>query len=103
MVFSIRFFSVVYLCRIVEEIDDSLEFDCSSQESTDSESEEHEFHACVEPERDPQDKEFNIQSGLAKQSNRPPINRKTKLVQNEDGKTSKRYIIYKYYSLIFCK
>ncbi|CAF1965207.1 unnamed protein product [Brassica napus] len=79
--------SLILIRMIVEEIDDSLEFDCSSQESTDSESEEHEFHACVEPERDPQDKEFNIQSGLAKQSNRPPKNRKTKLVQNEDDYT----------------
>ncbi|KAJ4902131.1 Uncharacterized protein Rs2_16082 [Raphanus sativus] len=71
---------------VLEEIDDSLEFDCSSQESSDTESEES-LDDSVEPETCEPQTEFLKEPFIeAKTSTRASKQRKTKTVRKNDGK-----------------
>ncbi|KAL0706656.1 hypothetical protein Bca4012_073082 [Brassica carinata] len=72
---------------VIEEIDDSLEFDCSSQESSDTESEDTHFDDSVEPETCSPYTEFHKDSFIdSRTSTRATKRYKTKTCRKDDGK-----------------
>lgn len=80
----------VYMAGILEEIDDELEFDCSSQESTDSENEQVHNDVSLEPETGATNlKEFQRKSDVGKQSAHATRSSKNKSIGKEDRKNTK--------------
>lgn len=70
---------------MLEEIDADLEFDCSSQESSDTESEETQFADSIDPETCSRSCEENKIDSIIAKSTRPTKNSKTKTGRNENG------------------
>ncbi|KAJ4897553.1 Uncharacterized protein Rs2_24347 [Raphanus sativus] len=73
---------------VIEEIDDSLEFDCSSEESSDTESEDTHFDESVEPEKCAPHTEFHKESFIDAKTSTRPTKRvfKNKTGRKDDGK-----------------
>lgn len=84
-------FFIEIIVGVLEEIDDSLEIDCSSQSSTDSETEQYEYATSVDTETFTENsEEFNIQPIQTNKSKRSQKTPKTNKGPKTNGMNPRR-------------